>query len=204
MKADGPYALRSLSLIASGLPICVIDIEMTSPYRDNAPTPLVWSLAAVRMEGQRAVTRMSRLVRIGQLLSQSVATLCGVAPDVAQRSGVTLRDALRDLSVVGESAIWVGHGIDFHDAPILRKAYAAEHIALPPSLASGAERKIDTFRLARELFPTPGKGDHSLSLGALGESLGVPHDPGALHSALADADLCALVLYALLDMARGA
>ena len=196
------YARGCLALADSGAPLCVVDLELTSPYRDGQPLPLIWSVGAVRLVGWRIAGQVSHVVRVGVRLDDRIARLCGVPADVAERSGVDIGVALRDLSTVGDDAVWVGHAIDFHDAPVLREAYAAAGMALPPALAPGAGRKIDTYRLARGLLPQPAKGDRSLSLGGLCERFGVDRYGGAMHGALTDAHMCARVLPALLALAR--
>ena len=203
-RSGGPYTARVLSLVSAGTPLCVVDTETTGRIMAGSPLPLIWQLAAVRVVGGRTVSRLERYIKLGVPLPAEIARLCGVSPLITEQRGIPAAAALSDLSRFGAGALWVGHNIDRFDGPVLREAYRAAGLTLPAALVHGAERKIDTYRLAREFFPVPSAGDHYLTLEALADTFGLPHDKSRLHGAAADAELCAALLAALLKLARNA
>lgn len=160
----------------------VLDFETTgmSPEQDD----IIQAGLAVLDDAGAVCSTYATLVRPGRPIPAEIVRITGIR-DEDVREAPTVEDVLPDIVPLLQDAVLVGHNVGF-DAGFLQAALDRSGY-LP-----FAGRMIDTFALARIVYPTMA----SYSLEALTQSLGIGHDrPHQADSdALATADLFLAVL----------
>lgn len=222
------YIRRSLELYRSGRPLIVYDTETTGLFMPDQPAPEPWHIAALKRTRDGRRFEAERIVDIGRRLSDEVAQICSVEPDMPQRMGKPAGEVLTSFARFVSGAVVVGHNIIDYDHRVMAAAYAGAGLPVPVQFSelevathkAQPRYSIDTKWLAyavlRDCAPrhlqTPNDIDWGINsrgrkitaytLSALGRFLKCSFDETSLHNALADIRLCEQVLDELL--ARGA
>lgn len=159
--------------------------------------PGVWELAglAFRARGPLEAEARTWRIRLGRPLPAEVARISGVDPGVTVVVGRESATVLGEFSGFVAGRVLVAHNGSLFDDPIMRAAYRAAGVPVPPELAHPAWT-FDSRPLSRALLP----GSHRL--GEVAETLGVAGSWS--HRAADDATLLARVTIALLELAARA
>ena len=158
-------------------PLVALDLEV-DPAPGADPGSRVFEVAAVRVKGQTTLQTYHSFVRRNfRPAKMADASVLERAPE-AEQVAASVRAFLGD-------SIVVGHNLQAFDALHLNAMQIPIHDG----------RIVDTLTFARMLYPD--SLHHSLASLCTAHHLSI--DPGQWHSALPDAQMCALLLHALGD-----
>lgn len=182
--------------------VVVVDLE-TNPDRADARDHEIIEIGACLVRDGTVEDRLERLVLAIRPLTPIVAELTGITADELRRNGVSLGEALRELSEFVADHPLVAHNGVGYDFLVLDAAYGRAGLTPPLGL------RLDTLELAHVAFPRAGEGipasndgsqpPANRSLATLAAALGVEHDDSRAHRALDDALTTARVMTALLE-----
>lgn len=146
----------------------VLDIETTGINSDDK----IIEIAALKISDNEISDRYQALININENLPKEIVELTGITDDMLTH-GVSIDNALRDLTAFVGNMTIVGHNIIF-DMDFIQRAYSESNIPLLSNLT------VDTKRLSRKKL----KALSSFSLKSVAEFLGIP--PAGMHRAIND------------------
>lgn len=161
--------------------LCVFDSETGSV---DPKTGALLEIAAIRTRagGEEVVKRLSLRVlpEPGDIIQPEAAAINGYTYGLWQATAVPLREAMKQLCIIGTDTILVGHNLATFDWYFLLRAFKRLHIARWP----GPRWRVDTMQMAWPLLATGAVPD--LKLGTLTQHFG--WEQAAAHTAASDAE----------------
>lgn len=202
------YTDRCLTLLRSGRPVVIFDLETTGllpDYKDpKRPRPRAWEIAAIRRVRRDGVLKRVEgrvVIDIGERLSQELVDKFGVDPDAPAKDGRPVDQVLPKVAALMAGAILVGHNVTGFDAIVLAGDFAAAGLPVPVELRDAAHH-VDTVLLARDLFTPwrPGMPENN-RLATLAQWAGYDTSSTKFHQALDDTKATEFILMALVKYA---